>query len=368
MRNEWGEGIKALSPGNPWGEKDAKPSGCGGACPTRTGRWEIPGGRMFTPARVMLPAPCGWDSRLHTDTGRCRGFPAAEYLRRPASCFPPRAAGTAASTPTQLRALRNLYFFNAPFVAGWKGMRIIGIIPARYASTRFPGKPLARIAGKPLIQHVVERCRQAESLSEIIVATDDTRIWEVAQNFCRAEMTSAGHPSGTDRLAEVMGRCECDAAVNIQGDEPLIEPAVIDAVAGALAESDLSTAATRIHAPGDYENPNVVKVVVNAAGRALYFSRRTIPCLREAAGDSPAAQLAAFPFLKHIGIYGYRREALLRLVRFPVSPLEQAEKLEQLRALENGLAIAVARVNYDSVGVDVPADVARVERLLAERK
>jgi 3-deoxy-manno-octulosonate cytidylyltransferase (CMP-KDO synthetase) len=247
-------------------------------------------------------------------------------------------------------------------------MRIIGIIPARYASTRFPGKPLALIAGKPLIQHVVERCQKAESLSEVIVATDDTRIWEVAQNFCRVEMTAADHASGTDRLAEVVGRCECDAAVNIQGDEPLIEPAVIDAVAGALADSDLSTAATRIQATGDYENPNVVKVVVNAAGRALYFSRRTIPCLREAAADSPAAQLTAFPFLKHIGIYGYRREALLRLVRFPVSPLEQAEKLEQLRALENGLAIMVARVNYDSVGVDVPADVARVERLLAVSK
>jgi 3-deoxy-manno-octulosonate cytidylyltransferase (CMP-KDO synthetase) len=247
-------------------------------------------------------------------------------------------------------------------------MRIIGIIPARYASTRFPGKPLALIAGKPLIQHVVERCQRAESLSEVMVATDDTRIWEVAQNFCRAEMTSADHASGTDRLAEVVERCECDAVVNIQGDEPLIEPAVIDAVAGALAAGDLSTAATRIQAPGDYENPNVVKVVVNTAGRALYFSRRTIPCLREAVGDSPAAQLAAFPFLKHIGIYGYRREALLRLVRFPVSPLEQAEKLEQLRALENGLAIVVARVNYDGMGVDVPADVARVERLLAESK
>ncbi len=245
-------------------------------------------------------------------------------------------------------------------------MRILGIIPARYASTRFPGKPLALIAGKPLVQHVVEQCQKATTLSEVIVATDDTRIWEVAQNFCRAEMTSPGHPSGTDRLAEVAQRCECDAVVNIQGDEPLIDPAVIDAVAGALANAEMSTAATRLQAPEEYDNPNVVKVVVNAAGRALYFSRRTIPYLRDAASLSAAGQLAAFPFLKHIGIYGYRREALLRLVTFPVSPLEQAEKLEQLRALENGMAISVVQVDYDSVGVDAPADVARVEKLLKD--
>jgi 3-deoxy-manno-octulosonate cytidylyltransferase (CMP-KDO synthetase) len=244
-------------------------------------------------------------------------------------------------------------------------VKIIGIIPARYASTRFPGKPLALIAGKPLIQRVVEQCQKAKSLAEVIVATDDTRIWEVAQDFCRTEMTSPDHPSGTDRLAEVAGRCECDAVVNIQGDEPLIDPAVIDAVAGALAGNEMSTAATRIQAPEEYENPNVVKVVVNAAGQALYFSRRTIPYLRDASDRPAAGQLAAFPFLKHIGIYGYRREALLRLVKFPVSPLEQAEKLEQLRALENGMAIAVVRVEYDSVGVDMPEDVKRVEKMLA---
>ena len=224
-------------------------------------------------------------------------------------------------------------------------VNVIGIIPARYASTRFPGKPLALIAGKPLIQHVVERCQQARGLSEVVVATDDTRIWEVAQNFCRAEMTSPDHPSGTDRLAEVVKRCDCDAAVNIQGDEPLIDPAVIDAVAGALANCEMSTAATRIRSPAEYDNPNVVKVVVNAAGRALYFSRRTIPYLRDAASGPIAGQLAAFPFLKHLGIYGYRRATLLRLVGFPVSPLENAEKLEQLRALENGVPIRWCRWN-----------------------
>jgi 3-deoxy-manno-octulosonate cytidylyltransferase (CMP-KDO synthetase) len=244
----------------------------------------------------------------------------------------------------------------------------IGIVPARYASTRFPGKPLALIAGKPLIQHVVEQCQKARSLSEVIVATDDTRIWEVAQNFCRAEMTRPDHPSGSDRIAEVAGRCTCDAVVNIQGDEPLIDPAVIDAVAGALARDEMSTAATRIKNPEELDNPNVVKVVVNAAGRALYFSRRTIPYLREAASRSAGERLAAFAFLKHLGIYGYRRETLLRLVKFPVSPLENAEKLEQLRALENGIQIAVVKVDYDSVGVDGPGDVKRVEKLLTTDK
>jgi len=241
-------------------------------------------------------------------------------------------------------------------------MKIIGIIPARYASTRFPGKPLALIAGKTLIQHVVERCQKARSLNEIIVATDDTRIWEVAQDFCRVEMTAPEHESGTDRIAEVAKTCACDGIVNIQGDEPLIDPCVIDAVAGALAGAEMSTAATLIGEVAEWENPNVVKVVVNSEGRALYFSRRSIPYVRNAA--TGAQQLAAFPFLKHLGIYGYRRETLLRLVQHQVSPLEQAEKLEQLRALENGIQIAVVKVNYDSVGVDAPADLKRVEQIL----
>ena len=243
-------------------------------------------------------------------------------------------------------------------------MNILGLIPARFASTRFPGKPLHLIAGKPLIQHVVEQCRKAKSLREVIVATDDERIAVAARLFCRVEMTRADHSSGSDRIAEVAARCECDAVVNIQGDEPLIDPLVINAVAGALASNEMSTAATLIKNPEDYDNPNVVKVVVNAGGRALYFSRRTIPYLRDAASRPVAEQLAAFPFLKHLGIYGFRRETLLRLVKFPMSPLEQAEKLEQLRALDHGIAIAVVTVDYDSVGVDTPEDVARVEKLL----
>jgi 3-deoxy-manno-octulosonate cytidylyltransferase (CMP-KDO synthetase) len=243
-------------------------------------------------------------------------------------------------------------------------VKVIGIIPARHASTRFPGKPLALIAGKSLIQRVVEQCQKAKSLSEIFVATDDERIFSAAKKFCRVEMTSPDHPSGSDRIAEVVGKNSCDAVVNIQGDEPLIEPSVIDSVANALAKDEMSTAATLIKNPAEVDNPNVVKVVVNAAGRALYFSRRTIPYLREAASGSVSEQLAAFAFLKHLGIYGYRRETLLQLVKFPISPLENAEKLEQLRALENGIQIAVVKVDYDSVGVDVPEDVVRVEKLL----
>src|SRR6058998_3238901 len=142
-------------------------------------------------------------------------------------------------------------------------MKILGLIPARYASTRFPGKPLHPIAGKPLIQHVVERCKLARSLSEVVVATDDARIRDVVRKFCRVEMTRPDHPSGSDRIAEVAARLECDAIVNIQGDEPLIDPVVIDLIAGALAGAEISTAAAVIKSADDYENPNVVKVVVN---------------------------------------------------------------------------------------------------------
>ncbi len=243
-------------------------------------------------------------------------------------------------------------------------MKTLGIIPARYASSRFPGKPLVPIAGKPLIQRVVEQCQKAQALAEVVVATDDERIARVAGQFCRVEMTAAHHASGTDRIAEVAQRIACDAVVNIQGDEPLMAPDVIDQVARALEKDELSTAATRVKTPAEYDNPNVVKVVVNLAGRALYFSRRVIPYLRDAVNRPVADQLAAFPFLKHLGIYGYRRDALLRLVALPVSSLEYAEKLEQLRALENGFEMAVERVDYESVGVDVPDDVPRVERLL----
>jgi 3-deoxy-manno-octulosonate cytidylyltransferase (CMP-KDO synthetase) len=243
-------------------------------------------------------------------------------------------------------------------------VKTVGIIPARYASTRFPGKPLALVAGQLLVRRVVDRARQARRLSEVIVATDDDRIRAAVAPFCRVEMTSPAHQTGTERVAEVVRRLDCDAVVNIQGDEPLIDPALIDRVADALAQAELSTAAVALLDPADYDNPNVVKVVVSATGRALYFSRRTIPYLRGAADRSVNEQLAAFAFRKHLGIYGYRREALLGLVQLPVSALEAAEKLEQLRALENDLPILVVRADREGVGVDVPADVARAEVLL----
>lgn len=244
-------------------------------------------------------------------------------------------------------------------------MRLVGIIPARHASTRFPGKPLHLIAGRPLVQHVVGRCRLARSLTEVIVATDDARIADAVRGFCRVEMTRTDHPSGTDRIAEVAARLDCDGVVNIQGDEPLMDPAAVDAVAAALADAEMTTAATPIHDAAVWENPNVVKVVTAPDGRALYFSRRAIPYLRDHAAAAAQVQLREFPFLHHLGLYGYRRETLLRLVKFPVSPLENAEKLEQLRALENGIAIRVVRVARAGVGVDTPEDAARVAALLA---
>ncbi len=245
-------------------------------------------------------------------------------------------------------------------------MKITGIIPARFASSRFPGKPLHPIAGKPLVQHVVERCREAQSLGDVIVATDDERIAKVAREFCAVEMTSADHPSGTDRIAEVAARLDCDAVVNVQGDEPLIPATVIDTVARALIDVEMTTAATPVSNISEYSDPNMVKVVVSIDGSALFFSRWTIPLISDLAEESPEQQLAAFPFLKHLGIYGYRRDTLKRLVEFAPSPLEQVERLEQLRALENGIGIAVCTVNYDAVSVDVPEDVKRVEALLRE--
>ncbi|MCS1408586.1 MAG: 3-deoxy-manno-octulosonate cytidylyltransferase [Verrucomicrobia subdivision 3 bacterium] len=243
-------------------------------------------------------------------------------------------------------------------------MKIVGIIPARYASSRFPGKPLAPIAGKPLIQRVVEQCQLASTLSEMIVATDDQRIFDAVRDHCRVEMTDSRHPNGTDRIAEVAARIPCDGAVNIQGDEPMIDPLVIDTVAQGLSKAGMTTAATPISTSEDYADPNVTKVVVSHSGHALLFSRRTIPYLREAARESVDHQLRQFPFLKHLGIYGYRCETLQRLVNLPVSPLEKAECLEQLRALENDIAIQVFQVNYESIGVDIPEDVAKVESIL----
>ncbi len=246
-------------------------------------------------------------------------------------------------------------------------MKYIGVIPARWASTRFPAKMIAPIAGKPLIQRVLERARQAKLLSEVIVATDDQRIADcVAAIGGRAGMTQPDHPSCTDRVAEGARKIRCDIVVNIQGDEPLIEPCVIDSLARALAKDRSASMATlaQVAEEQDLENPNVVKMIVNRQGRAIYFSRHAIPYVRDAAAESAAKRLKRFRFLKHPGMYAYRRDFLLKLVKLPPSPLELAERLEQLRVIENGYTIKVVETAHSSIGVDTPEDVARVESLL----
>jgi len=250
-------------------------------------------------------------------------------------------------------------------------MKAVLVIPARYGSTRFPGKPLVLLRNKPLVQWVWEkamRCRRAE---RVVVATDDERIYRAVEFFGgEAVMTSPDHPSGTDRIAEVARKVKAAIYVNLQGDEPLIDPAEIDRLIDGLVRSraDLATLAHPIEDLGDLANPNVVKVVSDAGGRALYFSRSPIPYWREGQGKTSAQlkklKLTAPSYWRHIGIYAYRAAALKRFVKFPPSPLERAESLEQLRALENGLSLQVIPTKMRCQGVDTPADLAAVTRLL----
>jgi 3-deoxy-manno-octulosonate cytidylyltransferase (CMP-KDO synthetase) len=236
--------------------------------------------------------------------------------------------------------------------------KILGVIPARYASSRFPGKALAPIGSKPMLQHVYERVAMARYLTSVIIATDDERIFEEARRFgAPARMTRADHLSGTDRVAEVASADSAEWVVNIQGDEPLIDPGAIDAAVLPLLEEPaipMGTLKKRIEDEREIDDPNVVKVVTDRFGNALYFSRSAIPRIREKA---PAAHY------KHIGLYVYRRDFLLRYPELPVGPLEQAERLEQLRALENGHKIRVVETEYESVGVDTPEDLERVNQL-----
>ena len=242
--------------------------------------------------------------------------------------------------------------------------RVVGVIPSRWWSTRFPGKSLALIGGKPLLARVVERAREARRLAEIWVATDDERIAAAARSWGVAvKMTRTDHPSGTDRIAEAIDGVAADVVVNIQGDEPLIDPDLIDRVAATLAEGedwDMATAASPIHAAEELHNPDVVKVVRALDGRALYFSRAVIPHVRGAAGAGPVAG----SHFRHVGLYGYRRAFLERLVREPPCALENLEKLEQLRALALGCRMAVLDCAAAGIGVDSPADVPRAEALL----
>jgi 3-deoxy-manno-octulosonate cytidylyltransferase (CMP-KDO synthetase) len=241
--------------------------------------------------------------------------------------------------------------------------RIVGIIPARYASSRFPGKALADLCGKPMIQHVVERVSRARLLQEVLVATDDPRILMSVQGFGgKACMTSPVHPSGTDRIAEVVRDLACDLVVNVQGDEPLIDPEVIDRAVEPLAVDDQVAIGTLGRPMGHEEakDPSKVKVVVDRQGFALYFSRAPIPYLRD--GAPPETDR---PYLLHMGLYVYRRDTLLRLASLPPTPLEERERLEQLRALEHGIRIRVVVTNHESFGVDTPADLERVRRMMS---
>ncbi len=240
------------------------------------------------------------------------------------------------------------------------------VIPARYASTRFPGKPLHLLAGKPLLQHVWERCLEARAAAGVIIATDDDRIAAAARGFGAAvAMTRADHPSGTDRLAEVAAaHPEATHFLNVQGDEPLISPALLDRLMAALRDDPalpMITAASPFGpaAAGatalDPDDPNVVKVVLTTAGDALYFSRSRLPYARHP---------TVLPYYRHLGVYGYHRDFLQRFVAWPPSPLERTEALEQLRALENGARLRVLLTKEESPGVDTPAQAAEVERRL----
>ena len=235
--------------------------------------------------------------------------------------------------------------------------RILGVIPARYASSRFPGKALVSIGGKTMLQHVWERASGARYLTKVVIATDDDRIAREARSFgAEVRMTLASHASGTDRVAEVASADSANIIVNIQGDEPLIDPGAIDTAVLAIDQEDdvhMATLKRRLDEPGDIANPNVVKVVTDRAGNAVYFSRSPIPYAR---GEGTI-------YYKHIGLYVYRRDFLLSYSDLPVGPLEQAEKLEQLRALENGLRIRVAETDYESLGVDTPGDLERLREI-----
>lgn len=228
---------------------------------------------------------------------------------------------------------------------------VVAIIPARFDSTRFPGKALADIAGRPMIEHVYRRASSASSVHGAIVATDDPRIVQAVESFGGAALlTRSDHASGTDRIAEIAAALPCRIVVNVQGDEPLIEPATIDAAVQPLlndAALEMSTLSRPFADAEEFASRHVVKVVIDLRGRALYFSR------------APLAAAQA-----HIGLYAYRRDVLLRLAALPPAPLEQAESLEQLRALSNGVGIRVVETRHVSVGVDTPDDLARVRQLL----
>jgi 3-deoxy-manno-octulosonate cytidylyltransferase (CMP-KDO synthetase) len=240
-------------------------------------------------------------------------------------------------------------------------LRIVAVIPARYASSRLPGKPLAEIGGRPMIEHVYRRVSASPIVSQVIVATDDLRIATRVHEFGGQVRLTKAHETGTDRLAEVAATLDCDIVVNVQGDEPLIDPGAIAEAVAPFAHDPavlVTTLFRRITQPAELTNPNVVKLVVDRGGFALYFSRAPIPHQRDPRGGWP-------PLYKHVGLYAYRRSALMVLASLEPTPLERAESLEQLRALEHGIRIKAVETQYDSFGVDTPDDLEQVRRLIA---
>ena len=242
---------------------------------------------------------------------------------------------------------------------------VVIVIPARYGATRLPGKPLVPLAGQPMIQRVYERAKLATRAARVIVATDDDRILKAVESFGGdARMTRRDHRTGTERVAEVAAHEKGDVFVNVQGDEPLLDPAAVDSAIDALLEepaASIATVATPIKSPADIMDPNVVKTVLDFDNNGLYFSRAPIPWVRDT-----GARVAASHW-KHIGLYGYRRDTLLEFPTLPPGELERIEQLEQLRWLENGFHMRVVETEYDPVSVDVPADIEKVQKILRER-
>ena len=240
-------------------------------------------------------------------------------------------------------------------------MKALGVIPARLGSTRLPEKILRSLGGKPMIQHVWERARKAKKLEDVIVATDDARIQKCVEGFGgKAFMTRKDHPNGTSRIAEVMGHFKQDLVINIQGDQPLVDPKALDEMVSIFEKTkgvEMLTLAVRMTDKTSFENPNVVKVVCDCDGDALYFSRATIPFFQ-------GKQDCVFSFLIHLGVYGYRRDFLLEFVAWKPGILENAEKLEQLRVLERGRSIRVIETEYDFISVDTEEDLREVEKRL----
>ena len=245
-------------------------------------------------------------------------------------------------------------------------MKTIGVIPARWASTRLPGKILVDLNGKPMIQHVWEKAKKAAALDDVLIACDDERVQEACAAFgATAVMTSLDHASGTDRIVEAVKDLDADIVVNVQGDEPLISPDVINALADVLqsdAQCPMATVIKKLENEEDFLNPSVVKVVTDRNGIALYFSRHAIPFNRE------EKDFSGMVVYKHLGIYAYRKDFLIKFNELPFSSLEQTEKLEQLRVLEGGYKIKTVETDFETIGVDTPEDLQRVVQLLSEEK